>query len=71
MMDSVARLSIGDTSEDTITDARRKVHSDDAEFRIASISDDLAAQIKRDGRDGQLPDFRNRLNGFIVEMTGR
>jgi hypothetical protein len=42
--DDISIYGIGDTAEDAISDARSKVRNDEAEFQIASIGDDIAAQ---------------------------
>jgi hypothetical protein len=69
--DDISIYGIGDTAEDAIADARSKVRNDEAEFQIARISDDFAAQIEHDGWDSSRQTFTIDNNGFIVEMTGQ
>jgi len=66
--DDISIYGISDTAEDAIADACTRVRNDDAEFQIASISEDLAAQIERDGWDSSRQTFTIDNNGFIVEM---
>jgi hypothetical protein len=48
---------VGDTAEEAVAKARSKLRDDDAEFNVASISDDLAAQIELDGWDSSRQTF--------------
>jgi hypothetical protein len=61
----ISIYGIGDTAEEAVAKARSEVQDCDAEFNVASISDDLAIQIERDGWDGSYQTFTIDSNGFI------
>jgi hypothetical protein len=69
--DNLSIYAVADTAADAIPKARHEVCDDSAEFRIAQVSDDLAARIERDGWDGSRQTFDIDNNGFIVDTTGQ
>jgi hypothetical protein len=69
--DDASSYGVGDTAEEAVVKARSKVRNDDAEFNVPSISDDLAAQIERDGWDRSRQTFEIDNNGFFVDTTGQ
>ncbi len=68
--DDLSIYAVADTAADAIAKARHEVRDDSTDFRIAQITDDLAARIERDGWDGSRQTFEIDNNGFIVDTTG-
>ena len=67
----ISIYGVGDTAEEAVAKARSEVQDANAEFNVASIRDDLAAQIERKGWHGSHQTFTIDSNGFIVETTGQ
>jgi hypothetical protein len=69
--DDLSIYAIADTAADAIGKARNQMRNDSADFRIAQVSDDLAARIECDGWDGSRQIFKIDEDGFIVDTTGQ
>lgn len=50
--DSLSIYAVADSAEAAIAKARDDARNDEAQFQTAEISDELAAEIERDGWDG-------------------
>jgi N-acetylglutamate synthase/N-acetylornithine aminotransferase len=62
--DDLSIYAVADTAEAAITKARDEARDLEAQFLTAQISDELAAQIERDGWDGMRQSF-DVVNGWI------
>jgi hypothetical protein len=67
--DDFSIYAVSDSPENAIAKARDDAREPEAEFSTAMISDELAAQIARDGWDGMHRSFEIGRDGFIVDTT--
>ncbi len=65
--DPFSIYAVADTAEAAIAKARDDVRDEDAQFLTAEISDALAAEIARDGWDGNRRAF-DVVGGQIIAM---
>ena len=66
--DYLSICGLGPTPDEAIQDAREQSNDPGASFETANISDELAAQIDRDGWNGNQKSFAI-LGGYIVDTT--
>ena len=66
--DELSIYALGQTPDEAIANARNDAGDPDAQFDTARISEALAAQIERDGWNGNRQSFDVR-GGEIVETT--
>ena len=67
--DDTSIYAVADSAEAAIEKARNEARDQTAQFQVAPISDELAAQIERDGWDGMHQSFAFDGAGFIVDTT--
>lgn len=67
--DDLSIYAVADTEEAAIAKAREDSGEPSAQFSTAPISDDLAAQIERDGWNGTLRSFSVGADGYIIDTT--
>jgi hypothetical protein len=67
--DDLSIYAVASTRTAAIQKARDDAKEPEAKFKTAQVSDEFAAQIERDGWDGNRQSFEIDRMGYIVETT--